>query len=147
MITIIQCCRYYLSPRLYPQKKLPTFVSGGMFIFTGSLLSPLYKCALRTPLINLEDVFLTGLCARQQLGLRFTDNKNFIPRGPESVNAKNVCVFKNAVVVHNKYKPKILEKLWTFTTRNKAPCHVGDVISGHRLKRQITTFSQNSDSL
>ena len=30
---------------------------------------------LRTPLINLEDVFLTGLCANQQLGLELTDNK------------------------------------------------------------------------
>ena len=112
-----------MSPQLYPHKKLPTFLSGTAYIFTGSLLPPLYKCALRTPLINLEDVFLTGLCAGQQLGLRFTNNKKFIPRGPKSVNAKNVCVFKNAVVVHNKYKPKILEKLWSLTTRNKTSCH------------------------
>ena len=30
---------------------------------------------LRTPLINLEDVFLTGLCANQQLGLELTHDK------------------------------------------------------------------------
>ena len=30
---------------------------------------------LRTPLINLEDVFLTGLCANKKLGLELTHNK------------------------------------------------------------------------
>ena len=39
--------RYYLSPHLYPYKKLPTFLSGTAYIFTGSLLSSLYSCALR----------------------------------------------------------------------------------------------------
>ena len=29
----------------------------------------------RTPLINLEDVFLTGLCANEQLGLQLTHNE------------------------------------------------------------------------
>lgn len=115
--------RYYLSPQLYPHKKLPTFLSGTAYIFTGSLLSPLYSCALRTPLINLEDVFLTGLCARKQLGLRLSNNKKFIARGPSSVNAKNICVFKKAVVVHNKYKPMILDKLWWLTTQKKSSCH------------------------
>ena len=81
------------------------------------------KC-LRTPLINLEDVFLTGLCARKQLGLKFTNNKKFIPRGPKSVNARNICVFKKAVVVHNKYKPEMLDKLWSLTTQKKSSsCH------------------------
>ena len=32
------------------------------------------KC-LRTPLINLEDVFLTGLCANKELGLKLSNNK------------------------------------------------------------------------
>ena len=32
------------------------------------------KC-LRTPLINLEDVFLTGLCANKELGLELSNNK------------------------------------------------------------------------
>ena len=39
--------RYYLSPQLYPHEKLPTFLSGTAYIFSGSLLSLLYSCALR----------------------------------------------------------------------------------------------------
>ena len=149
--------RYYLSPHLYPYKKLPTFLSGTAYIFTGSLLSSLYSCALRyksikdnkidqwlqapsafsillipvyqfippcrTPLINLEDVFLTGLCARNQLGLKLTNNKKFIARGPSSVSGNNICVFKKAVVVHNKYKPVMLDKLWRLTTQKKSSCY------------------------
>ena len=33
-----------------------------------------WQCFI-TPLINLEDVFLTGLCANEQLGLELSDNK------------------------------------------------------------------------
>ena len=38
--------RYYLSPQLYPHEKLPTYLNG-VYIFSGSLLSLLYSCALR----------------------------------------------------------------------------------------------------
>ena len=40
-------CRYYLSARLYPHTKLPNFLSGDAYIFSGSLLPLLYSCALR----------------------------------------------------------------------------------------------------
>ena len=94
-------------------------------VLSGIRKSPrflIFNPSCRTPLINLEDVFLTGLCARQQLGLKFTDNKKFVPRGPKSVNAKNVCFFKKAVVVHNKYKPEMLDKLWSLTAQRKSSC-------------------------
>ena len=75
LIIICPLVRYFLSPTLYPEPKLPMFLSGTAYIFTGSLLPSLYSCALKTPLINLEDVFLTGLCASRQLGLKLSDNK------------------------------------------------------------------------
>ena len=89
------------------------------------LLIPVYQFIppCRTPLINLEDVFLTGLCARKQLGLKLTNNKKFIARGPSSVGGNNICVFKKAVVVHNKYKPVMLDKLWRLTTQKKSSCY------------------------
>ena len=93
----------------------------------------------RTPLINLEDVFLTGLCANEQLGLQLTHNEvrpvevtnqtksdntfqKFIPRGPTSESSENICVFKTAVTVHNKYTPEMLQRLWSLTTQQNSSC-------------------------
>lgn len=62
--------KWYLPVSFYPLNIFPAFTSGTAYIFTGSLVPALYKCALNTPFINLEDVFLTGLCASTQLRLR-----------------------------------------------------------------------------
>ena len=66
--------KWYLPPTFYPLNIFPSFLSGTAYVFTGSLVPALYHCALRTPFINLEDVFLTGLCASTQLKLKLTHN-------------------------------------------------------------------------
>ena len=66
--------KWYLPPTFYPLNIFPSFLSGTGYVFTGSLVPALYYCALRTPFINLEDVFLTGLCASTQLRLKLTHN-------------------------------------------------------------------------
>ena len=47
MILILSLYRYYLSPTLYPEARLPRFLSGTAYLVTGSILAPLYSCALR----------------------------------------------------------------------------------------------------
>ena len=68
--------KFYLSRSVYPDERYPPYLQGSAYVFTGSLLSPLYSCALdpRTPLIPFEDVFITGLCTRQ-LNLLITHRK------------------------------------------------------------------------
>jgi len=51
-------------------------------VLTFSVAKVLYHCALRTPYVNLEDVFLGGLCATSQLGLVLTHNPTFHFRKP-----------------------------------------------------------------
>ena len=53
------------------------YLSGSGYVFSSSIAPVLYQCALRTPFMNLEDVFLTGLCATTQLGLKLTHNPSF----------------------------------------------------------------------
>jgi hypothetical protein len=62
--------KWYLPSKLYPLNIFPRFLSGSGYVFTASVAHVLYTCALRTPFINLEDVFITGLCANTQLGLK-----------------------------------------------------------------------------
>jgi len=91
--------KWYLPPNFYPLNIFPQFLSGTAYIFTGSLVPALYACALSTPFINLEDVFLTGLCGSTQLGLKLSHNPGFVWR-PMAVGGSHSCYFKNSVTVH-----------------------------------------------
>jgi len=102
--------KWYLPPTFYPLNIFPAFLSGTGYILTGSLVPSLYSCALRTPFINLEDVFLTGLCATTQLGLRITHNKDFVWR-PMAVGGTHLCYYQKSVTVHG-VSPSLMEDVW-----------------------------------
>jgi len=105
--------KWYLPPTFYPLNIFPKFLSGTGYVFTGSLVPALYSCSLRTPFINLEDVFLTGLCATTQLGLRLTHNQGFVWR-PMAIGGSHTCYFKNSVTVHGS-TPDHMEEVWART--------------------------------
>ena len=105
--------KYYLPKQFYPLKSFPKFLSGTGYVLTGSIVPALYSCALRTPFLNLEDVFLTGLCGTTQLGLRLTHHPEFRWR-PMLVGGTHTCFFKQSVMVHN-FSPKQLEEMYAKT--------------------------------
>ena len=64
--------KHYLPRPHYPAYHIPEFLSGPAYVLSGSVVPDLYACALSTEYINLEDVYTTGLCANQKLGLTLT---------------------------------------------------------------------------
>lgn len=104
--------KWYLPPKFYPLNIFPKFVSGTGYIFTGSLLGPLYFCGINTPFINLEDVFITGLCASTQLGLRLTHNPAF-QMSPMVVGGTHTCNYKRSVLVHGSFQPEQIEQIYS----------------------------------
>ncbi|XP_023340907.1 beta-1,3-galactosyltransferase 1 [Eurytemora carolleeae] len=104
--------KWYLPPKFYPLNIFPTFLSGTGYIFSGSLATPLYLCALKTPFINLEDVFITGLCATTQLGLRLTHNPGFQWR-PMTVGGTHTCNYKQSVLVHGSFQPDTIQDIFS----------------------------------
>jgi len=106
--------KWYLPLKFYPLNIFPKFLSGVGYVFTGSLVPALYHCAIKTPFINLEDVFLSGLCASTQLGLRLTHNPAFQWR-PMEVGGSHTCNFKQSVLVHGTYTPEQLEEIFVRT--------------------------------
>ena len=105
--------KWFLPIEFYPLNIFPAFTSGTAYIFTGSLVNSFLHCVLRTPFINLEDVFLTGLCATTQLGLRLTHNPSFVWR-PMAVGGSHTCYFKQSVTVHGS-SPEHMEEVWART--------------------------------
>ncbi len=81
-ILLSPCLLRYLPTKFYPLNIFPRFVSGSGYVVSNSVTGALYRCALRTPYMNLEDVFLSGLCAGAQLGLKLTHNPTFHYRKP-----------------------------------------------------------------
>jgi len=50
---------------MFSEKQYPNYLSGSGYVMSRDVVESLYNAALVTPLLYLEDVFLTGLCARQ----------------------------------------------------------------------------------
>lgn len=55
--------KYYISPEQYAPSILPKFIRGPAYLFTSDVVQDLYKQALRTKYLPLEDVFMTGIVA------------------------------------------------------------------------------------
>lgn len=102
--------RWYLPSRFYPLNIFPKFLSGTGYVFSNSISQMLYQCALKSPFINLEDVFLTGLCATTQMGFKFTHHPGFWPSKP-SIGPNYVCYYKTFPLVHS-LMPDEMEEMW-----------------------------------
>ncbi|CAH0394848.1 unnamed protein product [Bemisia tabaci] len=55
--------KYYISPEQYAPSILPKFIRGPAYLFTSDVVRDLYKQALRTKYLPLEDVFMSGIVA------------------------------------------------------------------------------------
>ncbi|RZB41456.1 Galactosyl T domain containing protein [Asbolus verrucosus] len=57
--------KWYASRRLYPQAKYPNYVIGGGYLMSLEVAKKLYRVAQQTPIFHMEDVYVTGICAKQ----------------------------------------------------------------------------------
>ncbi|KAH0817334.1 hypothetical protein GEV33_005457 [Tenebrio molitor] len=56
----------WYSPRyMYPGRVYPNYLSGTGYLMSADVADKLYKTALRTPIFHLEDVYVTGICAKK----------------------------------------------------------------------------------
>jgi len=92
--------KYYLPKEYYKEKKLPPFLRGMAYVFSGSLIKPLFYCVSHTDYIPGEDVFVSGICGSKRLRLKLNHHKGFW-RGPVKVGGTKTCQLNNAVAVHD----------------------------------------------
>ncbi|KAH9495376.1 hypothetical protein Btru_017599 [Bulinus truncatus] len=57
--------RMFMSKEEYPERTFPVYVCGRLQAYPMSTVRLLYQATLRVPSIWIEDVFITGMCARQ----------------------------------------------------------------------------------
>lgn len=83
--------KYYLPEWLYNGTLLPNFTSGWTYVLPGRRVQEIYEASFTVPMINLEDVFFTGLVAGRTLNLTMVHDKRFRTK---SFYGHNVCLYK-----------------------------------------------------
>ena len=89
--------KWQLSTLLYAEDTLPNYLSGTAYLLSGNIIPHLLEAAKHTPLIPLEDVYLTGLVATQRLKLRLTNIDGFERFRPRF---EGPCVYEGLLTAH-----------------------------------------------
>lgn len=55
----------YTPVYMYPKNNFPRFLSGAGYFMSRDVAAKLYGASLTTPILHLEDVYVTGLCAEK----------------------------------------------------------------------------------
>lgn len=87
--------KWYTPKYMYSEKTYPNYLSGTGYVMSMSVASKLYQAALITPLLHLEDVYITGLCAKHAK-IRPVNHPGFsyIPRKIDP------CILRSAITTH-----------------------------------------------
>ena len=99
--------RYFVPRKLYPHRTYPDYVSGGGYVFSGSLLGKLARVSKEMPLFSNEDACLGTFMHR--LGIKPRDNLQFLPfiyceidapNPEENLFQRPLCHFLGPLVIH-----------------------------------------------
>lgn len=91
---------------MFAQATYPNYLSGTGYVMSLDVASKLYLTALETPLLYLEDVYLTGVCAkRAKLHPTNHPGFSFVARKLDA------CVFRGVITAH-RVSTKNLYTMW-----------------------------------
>lgn len=68
--------KWYTPHYMYHGQIYPNYLSGTGYIMSRDVVTRLYQTALETPLIHIEDVYITGICAKRA-GIRPRNHPGF----------------------------------------------------------------------
>ncbi|XP_066262693.1 beta-1,3-galactosyltransferase 5-like [Euwallacea similis] len=88
--------KWYAGPSyLFPFDVYPSYISGTTYCMSGDVTHKLLQAALTTPIFHLEDVYLTGICAKK-IALNLTHNARFTFHDLK----RNYCLFRQLITIH-----------------------------------------------
>ncbi|KAK3713829.1 hypothetical protein RRG08_033802 [Elysia crispata] len=87
--------KWYTSEEVYKDKWYPSYLSGTAYGMSGQAAVKLYDASLRVPLFWMEDIYITGLCARiANVPLIADDRFHFFKMPPKG------CAFREVISGH-----------------------------------------------
>ena len=98
--------KYYTPPSQYNKFMYPTYISGTAYVMSGDIVHDLYCTTARTQLFWLEDVYITGMCAKTVDASHVFNGKfSYKQRPPEP------CLYKVIISMHG-LTPQALLSIW-----------------------------------
>lgn len=98
--------KWSMSEEIYPSETLPPFLSGTAYFLSSSLLPHLLYEARHTPLLPLEDVYLTGVVGSSGLNLRLSHVEGWSRFRPWWDDA---CLYNNLMTAHGLNPKQLVE--------------------------------------
>jgi hypothetical protein len=99
--------KLYMPKYLYSDKTYPGYLSGTAYVMRSDIIPTLLQNSLTTPLLHLEDIYVTGLLARQSQ--IYPDDSAFFTYN--HLLPKDNCAFRFMV-------------RWSQPSKRRATCHV-----------------------
>lgn len=122
---------------MYSESVYPNYLSGTGYVMSKDVVKKLYNTALMTPLIYLEDAYLTGICARTAK-LHPTNNPGF----SFVTRRLDPCLFRSVITAHQ-VSAKNLLTMWKKITNNNLSCPINSgYYSNNGKKKQIKNLSR-----
>jgi len=88
--------KWYVPQYMFGERHYPAYLSGTGYLMSRKTISSLYRASLTLPLFHLEDIYITGLLARQA-NIRPLDNIGF-----SYIRRKlNSCLFRQTISTHH----------------------------------------------
>ncbi|XP_014219981.1 beta-1,3-galactosyltransferase 1 isoform X2 [Copidosoma floridanum] len=99
--------KWYTPKYMYSERTYPNYLSGTGYVMSLDVARRIYKAALAVPLLHLEDVYITGICAKK-IGLRPANQHGFsyIPRKLET------CALREVITAH-KINASTMNTIWS----------------------------------
>ena len=82
--------KLYMPKYLYPGRVYPGYLSGTGYMIRGSIVPTLLRNAQKTPLIHLEDIYVTALLGRQSR--IYPDDSSYFTYS--HIDPKDKCAFR-----------------------------------------------------
>ena len=102
--------RWALTREDFPFEYFPPYTSGAAYVIMADLVRDLYETSQYIPLINVEDVFITGILAKI-VGARFVRRPGFAYWGTRRPTACDII--KDKVVTGTKMSTSYMYDIWS----------------------------------
>lgn len=87
--------KWYTPKKLFPEENYPHYVSGTAYVISGCAIPKIYSSAKSTKPFWLEDIFITGICAKKA-GIHHIHRNDMTFDTLENYD----CAFKSLISVH-----------------------------------------------
>ncbi|XP_066581627.1 beta-1,3-galactosyltransferase 1-like isoform X2 [Prorops nasuta] len=109
--------KWYTPKYMYSGRTYPNYLSGTGYVMSIDVARKLYQAALATPLLHLEDVYITGLCAKKAEVRPINHNGfSYLPRKLEP------CVLSEIITAH-KVSISNMYAIWEKLNVPNLPCN------------------------